>query len=424
MGLRTQRIPVAGRLRAKQIPTLRPGRHGDGGTLFLVVEPSGRSRHWVQRLTVSGKRRDLGLGGYPYVGLAEARAAAFANRQLARRGGDPTAVVRQSRAPTFRTACERVEAGATWKGLGAENRRRALERYCGSIMDRRIDQIRRADVIAILVPVMAEKRAKGSKLHGWVRGALAWGVAREHLEFNVADGIGAALPSARKAKRHHPALPYSEVGAALKAIAACTASETLKLCLRFIVLTAVRSGEARGATWSEIDLQAAEWRIPEERMKGGCEHRVPLSPAAMATLERARRAAQSGRLVLPGPDAREQADTRNDAGARRADDLREPLHGARLPLVVSRLGERADQRAACGRGGGAGASGRKRRGEVLRPVGPVRQAAWPDGPMGRVCDDADVLTFVRRVDCTGASEADVAAAGVHAGYCNILIIWS
>ena len=75
---------MAGRLRAKQIPTLRPGRHGDGGTLFLVVEPGGRSRHWVQRLTVDGKRRDLGLGGYPYVGLAEARAAAFANRQLAR----------------------------------------------------------------------------------------------------------------------------------------------------------------------------------------------------------------------------------------------------------------------------------------------------------------------------------------------------
>ena len=93
-------IRLAGRLRAKQIGALRPGRHGDGGTLFLVVEPGGRSRHWVQRLTIAGKRRDLGLGGYPYVGLAEARAAAFANRQLARRGEDPTATVRQSRLPT------------------------------------------------------------------------------------------------------------------------------------------------------------------------------------------------------------------------------------------------------------------------------------------------------------------------------------
>ena len=220
---------MAGRLRAKQIGALRPGRHGDGGTLYLVVEPGGRSRHWVQRLTVDGKRRDLGLGGYPYVGLAEARAAAFTNRQLARRGGDPTAALRPSRVPTFRTACERVDAAATWKGHGPEDRRRALARYCGSILDRRLDQIRRADVIAILVPVMAEKRAMGSKLHGWIRGALAWGVAREHVAFNVADGIGAALPSARQAKKHHAALPYSEVGAALEAIAACTASEALKL---------------------------------------------------------------------------------------------------------------------------------------------------------------------------------------------------
>ena len=276
---------MAGRLRAKQIGALPPGRHGDGGTLFIVVEPGGRSRHWVQRLTVDTKRRDLGLGGYPYVGLAEARAAAFANRQLARRGGDPTAAVRQSKLPTFRTACERVDAAATWKGDGAKNRRRALDRYCGSIMDRRIDQIRRADVISILAPVMAEKPATGSKLHGWIRGALAWGVAREYVEFNVADGIGAALPSARKAKKHHAALPYSEVGNALRAVAASPAGDVVKACLRFTILTAVRSGEARGAQWSEIDLQAAEWRLSAERMKGGREHRVPLSPAAMDTLE-------------------------------------------------------------------------------------------------------------------------------------------
>ena len=84
----------------------------------------------------------------------------------------------------------------------------------------------------------------GPELHGWMRGALAWGVAREHLEFNVADGTGAALPSAREAKKHRAALPCSEVGTALEAIAACTASDALKLCLRFIIPTAVGSGEA------------------------------------------------------------------------------------------------------------------------------------------------------------------------------------
>ena len=311
---------MAGRLRVKQIPTLRPGRHGDGGTLYLVVEPGGHSRHWVQRLTVDGKRRDLGLGGYPYVGLAEARAAAFSNRQLARRGGDPTAALRPSRVPTFRTACERVDAAATWKGHGAEDRRRGLERYCGSILDRRLDQVRRADVIGILAPLMAEKRAMGSKLHGWIRGALAWGVAREHIEFNVADGIGAALPAARKGKKHHPALPYAEVGAALEAIAACTATEALKSCLRFIILTAVRSGEARGATWSEMDLQAAEWRIPAERMKAGREHRVPLSAAAMDTLERARSLYSPAGWCFPAP-----------SGASRQ------MHATTLAQVVRRL---------------------------------------------------------------------------------------
>ena len=274
----------------------------------------------MQRLTVDGKRRDLGLGGYPYVGLADARAAAFANRQVARRGGDPTAAVRPSRVPTFRTACERVEAAADWKGLGPENRRRALERYCGSILDRRLDQIRRADVIAIVAPVMAEKRATGSKLHGWIRAALAWGVAREHLEYNVAEGIGAALPAARKAKKHHAALPYSEVGAALEAIAGCTASDSVKACLRFTILTAVRSGEARGATWGETDLQAAEWRIPAERMKAGREHRVPLSPAALEALEAARSLHSPSGWCFPAPTRAGQA-----------------IHGTTLAHVLRRL---------------------------------------------------------------------------------------
>ena len=183
----------------------------------------------------------------------------------------------------------------------------------------------------------------------------------------------------------------------MEAIAACTASDALKLCLRFIILTAVRSGEARGATWSEMDLQAAEWRIPEERMKGGCEHRVPLSAAAMDTLERARKLHSPAGWCFPAPTRASKQMHADVVGACRADDLRGPLHGARLPLVVPGLGERADQRAARRRGGGAGASGRKRRREVLRPVGPFRQAPWPDGPMGRVRDVADVVTFSRQV---------------------------
>ena len=275
----------------------------------------------MQRLTVDGKRRDLGLGGYPYVGLADARAVAFANRQVARRGGDPTAAVRPSPGPdvpprrasgsrrrrTGRASGLRTGVGP-WSGTAAPSWTGASTRSAAP------------DVIAIVAPVMAEKRATGSKLHGWIRAALAWGVAREHLEYNVAEGIGAALPAARKAKKHHAALPYSEVGAALDAIEASTASDEVKACLRFTVLTAVRSGEARGATWNEMDLQGAEWRIPAERMKIAREHRVPLSPAAVETLERARSLHSPAGWCFPAP-AR---------AARR-------IHATTLAYVVKRL---------------------------------------------------------------------------------------
>ena len=230
---------------------------------------------------------------------------------------------------------------------------------------------------------MTEKRATGSKVHGWIRAALAWGVAREHLEFNVAEGIGAALPAARKAKKHHAALPYSEVGAALDAIAASSASDAVKACLRFTVLTAVRSGEARGATWNEMDLQGAEWRIPAERMKVAREHRVPLSAAAVETLDRARSLHSPAGSCFPAP-AR--------AGVRREAALRGPLHGARLPLLVPRLGERADERAARRRGGGAGAPGGRRGGTLLCSVRPIREAPRSAEPVGGVRDPAGSVT--------------------------------
>ena len=279
-------------------------------------------------MTIAGSRRDLGLGGYPFVGLAEARATAFQNRQLARRGGDPLAQVRQqTRIPSFRTACERVAAGASWKGTGPEDRRRALERYCGPIMDRRIDQIRRADVIAILGRLMSEKPAAGERLHGWIRGTLAWGVANEFIEYNPADGIAAALPNGHR-KTPHASLPYSDVGAALDVVAASGASAATKACIRFVVLTAVRSGEAREAKWSEIDLDAREWRIPAERMKMGVEHRVPLSDAAVAVLEAMRPFRGRSGLVFPSQRDKPMSPATMISGLQRA-EIGCTMHGFR-----------------------------------------------------------------------------------------------
>ena len=293
---------MAGKLRAKQIGRLRPGRHGDGGTLFLVVEapPSG-SRHWVQRLTVNGRRRDIGLGGWPFVGLAEARDRAFVNRQAARRGGDP--VPRAATVPTFRQAAAKVEAATHWAGRTAESRRVAFATYCAAILDRRVDQVDRRATLAILVPIWIEKRATARRLRGWLRGVFSWAQAHGHVEVNVAgECIDGALPKAngKATHAHRPALEYRQVPGALAAIAASGATLPVKACLRFIILTAVRSGEARLATWAEIDLPGREWKIPASRMKAGREHRVPLSDQAVEALESVRPLAGPSGLVFPG----------------------------------------------------------------------------------------------------------------------------
>ena len=131
---------------------------------------------------------------------------------------------------------------------------------------------------------------------------LRWSWAHGYVSENVAgEGIDGALPAMPNVKEHFRALPYREVAAALTTVEKSRASKAVKLCLRFLILTAARSGEVRGATWDEIDLDAREWRIPGKRMKGGREHRVPLSEAARDVLARARGLEDGSGLVFPSP---------------------------------------------------------------------------------------------------------------------------
>jgi integrase len=276
------------RLTAKRAETLRkPGRHMAADTLFLTVTEgrTGRiNKRWVQRLHVNGKRRDIGIGTYPAVTLSEARERAHDNRMTAKRGGDPTG--RASTVPTFAAVSEKVDQGGQWRGRTRETRRRTLDRYAGPLMGRPVDQIDRAAVLAVLGPVYATKPATGKLLRGWVRGVLAAAQALGHVDVNPAgEVIDAALPKTPKTREHRRALPYAGVPAALEAVEASGAGPVVKAAISFTALTAVRSGEARGATWGEVDLEAREWRVPASRMKGGVEHRVPLSDAAVAILE-------------------------------------------------------------------------------------------------------------------------------------------
>ena len=295
-----------GRLTAALVRALStPGRYGDGGTLFLRVAPGG-SKGWVQRLTIGGKRRDLGLGGWPLVTLAEAREQAIENRRHVRRGGDPLADKRRAKVPTFMEASDSaLEANRRrWRNAKTvDNWRATMEKYAHPVFgDRRVDQIGREDVLRVLVPVWTAKPEIGRKVRQRIRATLAWAQAHGHVEPNVAgEAINAALPSMMSLKTHFRALPYQDVAAALDTIEASRASISARACLRFLVLTACRSGEARGATWAELDLEAAEWRIPASRMKGGAEHRVPLSEGAAAVLEAVRPLRDDSDLVFPSP---------------------------------------------------------------------------------------------------------------------------
>ncbi len=283
----------------------RPGRYGDGGTLFLVVAPGG-SKNWVQRVTIGGRRRDLGLGGWPVVSLAKARQRAFANRVAVADGLDPLAHKRRPKTPTFREASERaLEANRPrWRNAKtADNWIATMDKYVHPVFgDRGVDLIGREDVLRVLTPIWTAKPEIGRKVRQRVRATLAWAQAHGHVEHNLAgDAIDGALPSLPAVKAHFRALPYREVGAALETIEASRASVSAKACLRFVVLTACRSGEARLATWAEIDLEAREWRIPASRMKAAVEHRAPLADAALDVLESVRPLRGPADLLFPSP---------------------------------------------------------------------------------------------------------------------------
>ena len=288
-------------IEVKSIKT--PGFYRAGETLYLNVAPGG-SKSWIQRLTVRGKRRNMGLGGYPLVSLAEARDKAFQNHKLARSGGDPLAEKRQARLPTFEQAADKTFAAnrARWRsGKTARNWAQGMNKHVLPVIgELRVDRIGQEDVLRILTPIWTTKPEVARKQRNRIRAVLSWCQAHGFVEHNVAgEMIDGALPAMPAVKEHFRALPYTEVSAALETVAASGASLAAKLCFRFLVLTATRSGAARGAAWPEIDFEAKEWRIPAGRMKAGAEHRVPLPDAALAVLEQARILRDGSGLIFP-----------------------------------------------------------------------------------------------------------------------------
>ena len=290
---------------AKVKSVTKPGRYGDGAGLYLNVAKGG-SKNWVQRIVIDGRRRDLGLGGYPAVGLAEARNLAGANRSAVAAGRDPLAEKRKLRVPTFAEAAHQVHQAylPRWRNKKhAISWLQTLERHAfpqlGNIP---VDRITKADVLGVLTPIWGTRQETARRVRQRTRAVMRWAMAHGFIEINPAgEAIDGALPRMPKLKSHLRALPYREVQDALRVVEFSQASKSAKLCLAFTVLTAARSGEARGAAWSEIEFDEALWTVPGRRMKGGEDHRVPLSSAAMAILNEALSLQDDSDLVFPSP---------------------------------------------------------------------------------------------------------------------------
>jgi len=281
----------------------KPGILVDGNGLMLRIQKSG-AKSWVQRIIIHGKRRDIGLGAADLVSLADARETAARNRAIARNGGDP----RRPRVPSFRDAEAEAfrQAALDWKG-GAESptardwRARMTAYVLPQLGDIPVDQVGTAAVDDVLRPLaIAGKHPTARAVGTHIAAVLRWAALREHRpNDNPVSTVLAELPKRTTAVKHHAALHYSEVGAALRRIDSGTS--LAKLAVRLTVLTAARQAEIRRATPDQFDLDTAVWTVPAQSMKMSRVHRVPLSRQAVAVVRAALERNGSG-YVFHGRD--------------------------------------------------------------------------------------------------------------------------
>ena len=289
------------------------GAAGFGLSILVKPTSTGRiSKSWAQRLRVEDRPFNIGLGSFPAVTLSEARNRALANVRKVETGVDPRR--QPNLTPTFSQAMEQaIEVlRPGWKQGGkAEHQMRFLltEYALPHIGKRRIDTIKPMDLLDFLAPLAIEKPATGVKLKARLGQVFQWAIAQGLRTDNPADrNINGALPKT-STKAHFKALPFDQVADALSKIRSSGAYLGTKLAFEFLVLTAARSGEVRGATWDEVDLDAATWTIPAARMKAGREHRIPLSGPALQVLTAALPLSGGAGLVFPSARGKEISDS-------------------------------------------------------------------------------------------------------------------
>ena len=293
----------------------KPGMYPDGLGLYLRVGPSG-AKSWVFRFRVDGQRRDMGLGPLHTVTLADARVKATECRKLRLDGSDPlharqtarlTAKLEEAKAMSFQDCADAYIAAHApgWRNAKhGDQWRNTLATYAYPVFgELPVQSVDVAMVMKVLEPIWATKTETASRVRGRIESVLDWATVRE---FRRGDNparwrghLENLLPKRAKVQKveHHSALPYGEMGAFMASLRG--QEGVAARALEFLILTATRTSETIGATWADINIDGMIWTIPADRIKAGKEHRVPLSPAALAVLD-AMAKIRHGEHVFPG----------------------------------------------------------------------------------------------------------------------------
>jgi integrase len=286
------------------------GMYADGGGLYLQVSNAG-SKSWVFRFRFQGRRRDMGLGALPSVGLVAARDRAFECRRLLMQGADPIEARNaerrsiQTRGVTFRQAFE------TFFGLKRKSLSNAkhLKQWPAtmsayvfpSIGDRPVAEVQTGEILDVLTPVWFEKPETGRRLLQRIEAVFKSAILRGHRErASPCIGVVQELGNRHRAVVNHRSLPYQEVPDFIAELRNSKCLPATRLAFEWLILTATRSGETRLANWKEIDERSGLWTLSPERTKARRRHVVPLSPRCLEILSEARACYSESLLIFPG----------------------------------------------------------------------------------------------------------------------------
>lgn len=326
------------RLSALQVSKLKkPGLYGDGGGLTLQITPGG-AKSWLFRYMMAGKPYGMGLGPTHTVSLAEARQKALLARKLMIDGINPLAAKKQDQVAaalanakmmTFNQCAKAyiLAHKASWKNAKhADQWTNTIDTYASPVFGHLpVAEIDTALVVKCLAPIWEGKTETASRLRGRIESVLGWATTSGYrIGENPArwkghlDNLLATISKSSRTK-HHPSLPWQHIGAFVSALR--TREGVSARAVEFAILTACRSGEVRGAQWSEFDVERKVWTIPAERMKARRQHEVPLSDSALALLNAI---PENGDFVFAGIKAQQLSDMSLTAVIRRMNSAEKP----------------------------------------------------------------------------------------------------